>query len=87
MSDDQQAYEDMRAEIESGECCTISDKGEVMLNGKLLATMTGDNRDEVFALMRDTFEEQGFYPSIYEINDHGNVTLLDSDDNSIASWV
>lgn len=32
-------------------------------------------------------ERQCFYPNIYHINDHGNVSLLDQKGNSIQSWV
>lgn len=83
----EELYQQMRDDLESGECCSISDKGEVMLNGKRIATMTGDNRDDVFALIRHRFKTEGYWPNIYEINDHGNVTLLDSNDNHVASWV
>lgn len=42
---------------------------------------------EVFAAIRDHMQEEGFFPNIWSVNDHGNVTLYDGDGNDLGGLV
>jgi len=41
----------------------------------------------MLATIQQDMERQGFFPSIYYVNDHGNTSLLDSKGRELDSWV
>jgi len=45
-----------------------------------------DTRQALRAIRRE-MERQQFWPAIYHVNDHGNVTLLSSTGREITAWV
>lgn len=83
--ENQEAYEAMQSDLQSGECATINDKDEVFFCGKLLGKFP--DRDEAFAAIREAMDAAKYWPNIYSVNDHGNVTLHDSQGNHIRDWV
>jgi len=91
---EQEAYQDMQADLESGECVVFSDRRasgptEVMFGRELLGTIPGtfEDIDQALAAVNAKMEEEGFFPNIYHINDHGNVSLWDGQGNTIQGWV
>ena len=32
-------------------------------------------------------DQEGYWPGIYEVNDHGNITQYDYQGNAVGSWV
>lgn len=90
-----EAYQDMEADLESGECAILNDRASgptrVTLNGKFLGNI-GDNQtfpdwESALAAIKAAMDAQKFWPNIYHINDHGNVSLLDGNGNTVQSWV
>ncbi len=69
-----QAFADMESDIESGECATINDKGEVYFCGELI----DDCCDEKSALrtLREYMSGKKFWPNVYRINERGNVSQI-----------
>lgn len=63
-----------------------SHKGQVWYNGNLLHAYEDLDR-KVFGRIRFHMAFEQTYPNVYEINDHGNITLLDYYGNEQASWV
>jgi hypothetical protein len=47
----------------------------------------GEDRDALFLSIRRWCEKEHYWPDIYYVNDHGNVTLYDDKGNDVASWV
>jgi hypothetical protein len=43
--------------------------------------------DDVWAAVKEWMDEHSYYPDIYHVNDHGNVSLLDADGNEVRGWV
>ena len=78
-------YQQMLGDLESGECVTISYRGTVMFCNKMLGQF--NEWDEQIAAAEKAMDEAKFWPNIYYVNDHGNVSLLDSDGNEIKGWV
>lgn len=86
--DQDMVYEEMVADLETGECVTINEKGEIYFCGKWIAQINSElSRDQAFELIRSHMDAQGYFPDIYEVNDHGNVTLLSLEDKELRSWV
>ena len=85
---DREEYESMLAEIECGECVTISEKDDVFFCGKFLGRI-GKDFSERFVLFRikQEMRKNNFFPNIYRVNDHGNVSLLDSGGREVKGWV
>lgn len=84
---EEQAYQDMLAELESGDCAVIQCDGfrtTVTFCRKELPV--GEDED-AFAALAAEMERRKYWPNIYHINDHGNVTLCDKDGNHIKGWV
>jgi hypothetical protein len=79
-------YEAMQADLESGECGLIKDYDGVYFCGRKLADEPID-RDDAIKLLHEEMEKAGFYPNIYALNDHGNVTLVDGEGKEVAAWV
>lgn len=75
------------ADIQSGECVLVDDAFSTFSWCGRPATETFDDTDALMAAVRQTCDERGFWPSVYMVNDHGNVTLLDLQGNEIVSWV
>ena len=47
-----------------------------------------DPDDDIFEMIRDwTDTELGISPNLWQVNDHGNVTLFDYDGNSLGGLV
>jgi hypothetical protein len=87
MTDQEQEYDDMRSDLESGECAVIQCNGSkttASFCGKHLAT--GDF-DDLLVAVKEEMEFQRFWPNIYYVNDHGNVDLLDDKGDTVRSWV
>jgi hypothetical protein len=80
---------DLAAEMEdayilrdSGYCgCTT----DVCLGGKRLAQFSG--MDAALAFIRADMDRRQDWPGVFYVNDHGNVTLLDSEGNTHGAWV
>jgi hypothetical protein len=87
--DKQQAYDDMRSELESGDCATIQDGR----GATYIATFEGrivhrGEWDECLANIQHCMSKQKFWPNLYYINERGNVSLLNSQTgDEIQSWV
>jgi hypothetical protein len=88
-TDNDMTWEELEAEMEeayvlrdSGYCgCTT----DVCYQGKRLKQFSGMNACLEF--IRHHMDQQGFYPGIFYVNDHGNVTQLDSEGNHLGAWV
>lgn len=89
----QQMYQDMLSDLETGECAVFSDRGSgpttVTLNGKLLGHVGRefDSWEDALASVNAAMEEQKYWPNIYHVNDHGNVSLLNNKGEIIRAWV
>lgn len=73
---------------EINESIAIGQQGDQWLayyNRKPLITAESDT--DLFAQLRAWAEKEGFYPSIYQVNDHGNVTAYDYEGNVVGEWV
>ena len=85
---DREEYENMLAEIESGDCATINEKDEVFFCGKFLGRIGRDFSERfVFFRIKQEMRREHFFPNIYRVNDHGNVSLLDSSGREVRGWV
>jgi hypothetical protein len=90
----EEAYQSMKSDLESGDCVFLQSDGfreTIRFCGKLLGSV-GDGQDfpdERAALKAacQQMERQGYWPNIYSVNDHGNVSLLDRKGREIMSWV
>lgn len=85
--DEQQAYRDMEAELESGDCAVVqctSSRTTTIFCGKELHV--GED-ESAFTVIAAEMEGRKYWPNIYHINDHGNVSLCDKDGKRIKSWV
>lgn len=89
MSDEsQEAYEQMCSDTDTGECYVIGDNGAVAYNGKILFEVDPDDHDATFRRIREHMEEQQYWPNVYSVNDHGNVTLHSADTGeAVYAWV
>lgn len=87
-------YQEMRSELESGECAVISSNGfheTVTFCGKTLGEI-GEGKEfpemrDALRAIRNAMESAQFWPNIYRVNDRGNVDLLSSRGKVLASWV
>lgn len=86
MGDEDRAYQDMLSDMESGECAKIQHDGSVFFCGKMICH-PGTPEEDHMAVIKARMEAEGFFPNIYSVNDHGNVSLLDSDGKEIQGWV
>ena len=105
-----QQYQDMRSDLESGECVVFDDSSpsaptRVVFSGDELGIISDvefDRRHRPFAaapqgVFRDVshalravnaeMERRKFWPNIYHVNDHGNVSLWDKNGREIRAWV
>lgn len=93
ISTEDEMHQDMRNDLETGECAVITDRGmggsEVVFNGRSLGYIGRDfpDFDAAIAALKAKMDEEQFWPNIYHINDHGNVSLLDEEGNTIRGWV
>ncbi len=111
MTDDenQELYEDMRSDLETGECAVLDDSRSGPTVVRFCRQTLGviDNAayrerhrpfrtapEGIFAdtgralrAIRMEMNRHQFWPSIYHVNDHGNVTLLSTMGREIAAWV
>jgi hypothetical protein len=78
-------YMQMQSDLESSECAVITHDGSVSFCGKSLGQF--NEHDEHLAAIKQAMDEAKFWPNIYSVNDHGNVSLLNSDGNEIKGWV
>jgi len=53
----------------------INDKGEAFCSGKLIAKPKPDGNADYYAIWK-WMKDSKYYPNVWEINDHGNVSLL-----------
>lgn len=87
-----QQYEDARSELEEGDCVTISERDEVYWGRELLGHI-GDGEDddftwdELWPMLENEMNRRGWYPSIYQVNDHGNITQYSVAGTVLNSWV
>lgn len=108
-SENQEIYEAMRPDFETGECALLDDSrsGPTVVrfcreNLGVIDSETYQERHQLFrtapqGIFADTrqalraiqreMKRQQFWPAIYHINDHGNVTLLSPRGREIATWV
>ncbi len=107
---DQEAYQDMKSELESGEAVVFDDSRasaptRVMFGRDELGIINDEEferhhrpfapapqgvfRDVAHALraVNAEMERRQFWPNIYHINDHGNVSLWDKNGKEVRSWV
>jgi hypothetical protein len=84
-----EAYQTMLNDLETGECAIFDDSRSgptvVRFNGQELGRFSDFN--EGLAAVNAAMEAAQFWPNIYHVNDHGNVSLLDKSGNSIKDWV
>lgn len=46
------------------------------------------NLDDALAAIKADMEREQFWPSVFYVNDHGNIDLVDvNNGNALASWV
>lgn len=70
-------YQDMRAEIESGECALIDDMGNVTLCGAFVARISDDcTQAQALRALREEMAAQGFWPNCYRVNERGNTDCV-----------
>lgn len=81
-------YAAMLSDLQSGECTTINEREQVFFCGYFLGQI-GKNFTErfVFFRIRQEMERANFFPNIYRINDHGNVSLLNGRGEEVRAWV
>lgn len=78
----------MQADILAEDCAVISTNGY-----RIRATFCGqplpvpDEIGEAIDAVYAECNEQQYWPNVYFVNDHGNVSLLDRTGQTIASWV
>lgn len=83
-----EAYEDMVLDLQSGECVTITSKDEVYFCGKAMGRIGRDFSERyVWRVIRQAMDEADYWPNIYRINDHGNVSLLNGRGKEVVAWV
>ena len=111
MTDDQNQdlYETMQSDLETGECALLDDSrsGPTVVRfcrntlGVIDSEAYRDRHrpfrtapDGLFASARQALrairmemDRCRFWPAIYHVNDHGNVTLLSLTGRQIAAWV
>lgn len=82
------SLEDTWNEDKNGEYIQINDDGSVVYvaHGSVMETIPVD-LDDQFAGIRAWMEAKQFYPNIWQTNDHGNVTLFDSQGNDLGGLV
>lgn len=69
--------QEMRSDLENGECATLNSDGEIFLCGKLICTVGNDiSEKQGLRMLREAMKAQGFFPNLYRITDHGNVSLI-----------
>lgn len=105
--DNQDLYEAMRSDLETGECALLDDSRSgptvVRFCRDILGVIDSGSHQErsrpfrtapqgIFADTRQALrairmEMDRFWPAIYHVNDHGNVTLLSGSGREIAAWV
>jgi hypothetical protein len=78
-------YQQMLLDFETGECAVIHDNGSVSFCRKKLGQF--NEHDERIAAITQAMDSAQFWPNIYSVNDHGNVSLLDGNGNEIKGWV
>jgi hypothetical protein len=92
----EEAYEDMRDDLQSGECALLDDSRamsptRIIFCGETLGVIDPQgaikDQSEALRVIQAKMEEEQFYPNIYHINDHGNVSLLSPDGKIIQGWV
>ena len=111
MTDDenQELYEAMRSDLETGECALLDDSrsgptvvrfcrqtlgvidsGAYQERSRPFRTAPqgtfADTRQAIRAI-RLEMDRCQFWPAIYHVNDHGNVTLLSPTGREVAAWV
>ncbi len=88
-SDPEQDYEDMKSDLESGEAATINAKGEVYFGRKVLGKVGREfeDQDQAFKALEAEAEKQHFFPNVYVVNDHGNVSLYTLSGEFVRDWV
>ena len=111
MTDDQNQdlYEAMRSDFETGECALLDDSRSgptvVCFCRETLGVIDDEAYREkhrpfrttpegIFAdtrqalrAIRMEMDRHQFWPDIYHVNDHGNVTLLSQTGREVAAWV
>jgi hypothetical protein len=111
MTDDenQELYEAMRSDLETGECALLDDSRSGPTVVRFCRETLGvidhaahwehhrpfrtapkgifaDTRQALRAI-RMEMDRRQFWPAIYHVNDHGNVTLISPTGREIAAWV
>lgn len=67
----------------------VDDTVSYVAHGKRMETIApkGTGHDEAFAAIRAWMDAHKFWPSIWSVNDHGNVTLYDAQGNDLGGLV
>ena len=84
----QQQYERPTARTLSDNAAISEGRGgkyDVSLEGRYRKTVS--SMDTALSWLDEEFDRIGVYYDVYFVNDHGNVDLIDTQGNIIASWV
>jgi hypothetical protein len=90
--DEDSDYAQMRDDLESGDCVTINADNEVYFGRRLFGRI-GDDEDDDFTweeawnAIGQEMERQGYFPNVYSVNDHGNVTQHGAGGEVLNAWV
>ena len=78
---------DVKEEMDSG--VVITDSGSrgysVKADGNFLETT--NDFDTAMEIALKWMKDNNFWPNLFYVNDHGNISMLDHKGNEIRSWV
>jgi len=88
---DENTIAQMWHDDQQGEYVQIDDDGSAhfVAHGRAMEQIAprGTDSDEVFALIKDWTDRSQYWPNIWQVNDHGNVTLYDCNGNDLGGLV
>jgi hypothetical protein len=82
------SIEELREEINEG--LIIDQDGDDLIalyEGKEVVRADVNKESVFWHRVRRWMKQEGYFPNIYSVNDHGNVTQYDNKGNAVNSWV